>query len=46
MFFDRATKPSRSWEVEPPDDRTMLALQYLVAFVAVAARPILLSSLH
>jgi hypothetical protein len=45
MFFDRATKPSRSWEVEPPDDRTMLALQYLVAFIAVGAA-ILLSSLH
>ena len=45
MFFDRATKPSRSWEVEPPDDRTMLALQYLVAFMAVGAA-ILLSSVH
>jgi hypothetical protein len=45
MFFDRATKPSRSWEVEPPDDRTMLALQYVVAFIAVGAA-ILLSSLH
>ena len=45
MFFDRATKPSKSWEVEPPDDRTMLALQYLVAFIAVGAA-ILLSSLH
>jgi hypothetical protein len=45
MFFDRATKPTRSWEVEPPDDRTMLALQYLVAFIAVGAA-ILLSSLH
>jgi hypothetical protein len=45
MFFDRATKPSRSWEVEPPDDRTMLALQYLVAFIAVGAA-ILLSTVH
>ena len=45
MFFDRATKPTGSWEVEPPDDRTMLALQYLVAFIAVGAA-ILLSSLH
>jgi len=45
MFFDRATKPTRSWEVEPPDDRTMLALQYLVAFIAVGAA-ILLSSVH
>jgi len=45
MFFDRATKPSRSWEVEPHDDRTMLALQYLVAFIAVGAA-ILLSSVH
>ena len=45
MFFDRATKPSRSWEVEPPDDRTMLALQYLVAFIAVGAA-ILLSAVH
>ena len=45
MLFDRATKPSRSWEVEPPDDRTMLVLQYLIAFIAVGAA-ILLSSVH
>jgi hypothetical protein len=45
MFFDPATKPSGSWEVEPPHDRTMLALQYVVAFVAVGAA-ILLSSVH
>ena len=45
MFFDPATKPSASWEVEPPHDRTMLALQYVVAFVAAAAA-ILLGSLH
>jgi hypothetical protein len=45
MFFDPATKPRGSWEAEPPHDRTMLALQYLVAFIAVGAA-ILLSSLH
>ena len=45
MLFDRAAKPTRSWKVEPPDDRTMLALQYLVAFIAVGAA-ILLSTLH
>jgi hypothetical protein len=31
--------------VDPPHDRTMIALQYLVAFIAVAAA-ILLSSIH
>lgn len=45
MSFDRATRSTGSWEVEPPHDRTMLALQYLVAFIAVAAA-VLLSSLH
>jgi hypothetical protein len=45
MFFDRATKPSSSWGVEPPDDRTMLVLQYLIAFIAVGAA-ILLSTVH
>ena len=45
MLFDRSAKPSGSLEVEPPDDRTMLALQYLVAFIAVGAA-ILLSTLH
>jgi hypothetical protein len=45
MLSDRATRQSGSWEVENPRDRAMLALQYLVAFVAVGAAA-LLSSLH
>ena len=45
MLFDPATKPSASWEVEPAHDRTVLALQYLVAFICVGAA-VLLSTLH
>ena len=45
MLVDPATRQSGSWEVENPHDRAMLALQYLVAFIAVAAA-FLLSSLH
>ena len=45
MLIDPATRQSGSWEVDPPHDRTMLALQYLVAFISVAAAA-LLSSLH
>jgi hypothetical protein len=45
MLFDRAAKSRLSWESEPSDDRTMLALQYFVAFVAVGAA-LLLSTLN
>ena len=45
MLFDRAAKPSASWEAEPSDDRMMLALQYVVAFIAVAAA-LLLGTVH
>ena len=45
MLVDPATRSSGSWEVDPPHDRTMLALQYLVAFIAVGAA-ILLSAVH
>ncbi len=45
MLIDPATRQSGSWEADDPHDRAMLALQYLVAFIAVAAA-LLLSSLH
>jgi hypothetical protein len=45
MLFDPATRQSGSWEADPAHDRTMLALQYLVAFVAAGAA-ILMSALH
>ena len=45
MLFDPDATPSGSWAVDPPHDRTMLALQYLVALVAVAAAG-LLSFVH
>ncbi len=45
MLIDPAPGPSASWDMEPVHDRTMLALQYLVAFVAVAAAG-LLSFVH
>jgi len=45
MLLDPATPQSGSLEVDPPRDRTMLALQYLIAFIAVVAAG-LLSSLH
>jgi hypothetical protein len=45
MLVDPATRSSGSWEVDPPHDRTMLALQYLIAFICVAAA-LLLSNVH
>jgi hypothetical protein len=45
MLIDPATRQSGSWEADSPHDRAMLALQYLVAFIAVAAA-FLLSSLR
>ena len=45
MLIDPAARQSGSWEADPPHDRMMLALQYLVAFIAVAAA-VLLSSVH
>lgn len=45
MLSDPATRQSGSWEADAAHDRAMLALQYLVAFIAVAAA-LLLSSLH
>jgi hypothetical protein len=45
MQSDPAARQSGSWEVDPPHDRTMLALQYVVAVIAAAAA-IVLSSLH
>ena len=45
MLIDPAARESVSWEAESPHDRAMLALQYLVAFIAVAAA-YLLSSLN
>ena len=45
MLFDPAARQSRSWAAEPTHDRTMLVLQYVVAFIAVAAA-VLLSALH
>ncbi|HET9085742.1 MAG TPA: hypothetical protein VFN41_15195 [Candidatus Limnocylindrales bacterium] len=44
MLFDPAAKP-RTWEAEPSGDRTMLALQYFMAFIAVGAA-LLLSTLR
>ncbi len=41
MLFDPAATPTGSWDVDPPHDRTMLALQYLVAVVAVVAAGLL-----
>jgi hypothetical protein len=45
MLIDPATRQSGSWEVDPPRDRAMLALQYLVAIIAAAAA-VLIGSLH
>jgi hypothetical protein len=45
MLFDPTTGRDGSWDMDPPDDRTMLVLQYLVALIAVAAAG-LLSSIH
>ena len=45
MLIDPATRQSGSWEAQDPHDRAMLALQYLVALIAVAAA-LLLSSVR
>jgi len=37
MLFDPPSRRSGSWKDHPVHDRTMLALQYLTAIVAVAA---------
>jgi hypothetical protein len=37
MLIEPASRPPGSWEAEPAHDRMMLALQYLVAIVAVTA---------
>ena len=37
MLIEPASRAPQSWEADPAHDRIMLALQYLVAFVAVAA---------
>ena len=41
MLFEPASRTSGSWEADPAHDRIMLALQYLVAIVAVAAAGLL-----
>ena len=41
MLFDPASRTSGSWEDDPAQDRIMLALQYLIAIVAVAAAGLL-----
>ncbi len=41
MLTDRADRPFHLVEQEPVDDRMMLVLQYLVAFVAMAAAALL-----
>ena len=45
MLFDPANRQNGSWEADPVHDRTMLALQYLVALVAAVAA-VLMSALH
>lgn len=37
MLIEPTSRASGSWEADPAHDRIMLALQYLVAIVAVAA---------
>jgi hypothetical protein len=37
MLFESRTRRPGSWEDHPAHDRTMLALQYMTAIVAVAA---------
>ena len=36
-MIEPASRTSGSWEADPTHDRIMLAIQYLVAIVAVAA---------
>ena len=37
MLMEQASRAPESWEADPGHDRIMLAFQYLVAIVAVAA---------
>lgn len=37
MLIEPATRAPGSWEADPAHDRIMLALQWVVAIVAVAA---------
>ena len=37
MLIEPASRAPGSWEADPAHDRIMLAFQYLVAIVAVAA---------
>ena len=37
MLFEPRTRQPGSWQDDPVHDRTMLALQYLTAIVAIAA---------
>jgi hypothetical protein len=41
MLIDPTHTPDESWDTDPTHDRTMLALQYLTALVAVAAAGLL-----
>lgn len=41
MLFEPASRASGSWEADPAHDRIMLALQYVIAIVAVAAAGLL-----
>jgi hypothetical protein len=41
MLIEPASRASESWEADPARDRIMLAFQYLVAIVAVAAAGLL-----
>jgi hypothetical protein len=41
MLIEPASKAPESWDTDPAHDRIMLALQYLVAIVAVAAAGLL-----
>lgn len=36
-MIEPASRPSGSWEADPAHDRIMLAIQYLVAIVAMVA---------
>lgn len=41
MLIEPASGPDSPWETDPAHDRMMLAFQYLVAIVAVAAAGLL-----
>jgi hypothetical protein len=45
MLFEPASEREAPWDVDPSHDRAMLALQYVVAVIAVGAA-LLLSSVH